>query len=281
MPAILRSDFIYVNEDGATSPRLKNLIDRGNYQRNTNFLANYLAGMPTEKETFCLGVDKRFPSMTPVSCSTFEEAFSSSCRQLESSSITVALSGGLDSQFIALELRRRGFHVKAVSLKSDIHGYCEWDKVQAFALKHSIDLIPITVKREDFYQSLPEMMSIVEEPIYNLHAVSKFLLARGLNEIGIFQCLTGDGADQVFAAKEECDLYRLTKKCFHAFGIDLVTPLATPEMVSFTSLEGPQDKRALYRMDAEKSACLFPDEGKAHILNLSLTILERNLLCAE
>jgi asparagine synthetase B (glutamine-hydrolysing) len=278
---ILKSDYIFENQEGMTSSSLRGLIDQKNYKRNTRFLSNYLAGRPTADETFCLGLEKRFTPLTSVTCASFDEALISSYRQLPSREVTVALSGGLDSQFLALDLIRRGFQVKAVTIKSNIPGYCEWDQTQRFALEHSLELVPIEVCREDFYQALPEMLKIVEEPIYNLHAVSKYLLAKGLKELGISRCMTGDGADQVFAAALECDLYRLTKKCFQAFGIDLLTPLATSAMVGFVSRHGPQDKRILYQMEAEKTSCFFPDEGKEKILSLSLEYLERNLLCVE
>ena len=57
----------------------------------------------------------------------------------------------------------------------------------------------IRVCEAELISSLPEAIAACETPLFNLHPVARFLLARSAAERGFDAILTGDGADQVFA----------------------------------------------------------------------------------
>ena len=61
-------------------------------------------------------------------------------------------------------------------------------------------------------------------PLYNLHPVSKLLLARRLKERGIERVISGDGADQVFAGVSGWDYLPIVAALFDGAGVALCCP---------------------------------------------------------
>jgi PP-loop superfamily ATP-utilizing enzyme len=151
----------------------------------------------------------------------------------ETPEIDVAVSGGIDSWLLAALLQSRGCHVRAWYLETSIRGYCERDQVEEISRTLGIAFRSIKVTTTDFVTSLPEFVAVTERPIYNLHPVSKYLLAKALRERGISTVVTGDGADQAMRQEWDCDLLPLTLRCFQRAGICLIAPFLSELVLNF------------------------------------------------
>lgn len=134
----------------------------------------------------------------------------------------VAVSGGLDSWVLALLLRQLGRPVRAYTLATSIPDYCELPRTTALAAQFQV---PLTVfAAPDLEAALPRFLALTRTPIYNLHPVSKLLLAEALRDAGVPEIIGGDAADQVFRGESTCDLLPLTLACFAHAGVQLHLP---------------------------------------------------------
>jgi len=122
----------------------------------------------------------------------------------------------------------------------------------------------VRVTESEFVNALPDFVEAVESPIYNLHPVSKWLLAQALKNEGVSQLVTGDGADQVMRQETDCDLLPLTLSCFRASGVDLITPFLSETVVRMCHRPDPE-KRILRELaeqlgvpNLKKHPTLFP-----------------------
>jgi PP-loop superfamily ATP-utilizing enzyme len=194
----------------------------------------------------------------------------------------VALSGGLDSWVLALLLRQMGRPVRGYSLVSGIAGYCEWEQVSALSKQFSVDVEPIPAP--DFEGALPRFLAVTRTPIYNLHPVSKLLLAEGLAARGVAAVFTGDGADQVFRMEDECDLRPLTEACFQQAGVALLTPFLAPEIRALCTTPDPE-KRPLRALAESLGVPPIPKRPTyypgADILQRTTQMLEANVCAAS
>src|SRR5579863_5056784 len=135
------------------------------------------------------------------------------------SDVAVAVSGGIDSWLLAAILQAEGYRVRGWYLESGIAGYCEREQVERLSKALGIECFCIRVTVDDFLESVAEFVAVTETPVYNLHPVSKWLLAQGLRREGITTLVTGDGADQVMRWEWDCDLLPPTIACFRRAGI--------------------------------------------------------------
>lgn len=158
--------------------------------------------------------------------------------------VPVALSGGLDSWVLALLLRRMGAEVRGYSLVSGVPGYCEWEQTRQLASVLALPVAPLELEAGAFEEALPRFLAVTRTPIYNLHPVSKLLLAEELARRGERFVVTGDAADQVFRCEAACDLLPLTQACFWHVGVTLLTPFLTEGVRSLCLVPDP-DKRPL------------------------------------
>jgi Asparagine synthase len=178
--------------------------------------------------------------------------------------VAVAVSGGIDSWVLAALLKRLGYRVRGWYLESGVEGYCEREQVLRCQKALGIPCEHIRVSAADFVESAAEFVAVTETPIYNLHPVSKLLLARGLARNGVTSVVTGDGADQVMRRDWDCDLLPLTLTCFRAAGIRVIAPFLSERVVSWCTRPylDKQPLRALGRLlgvpDAPKHPTLFP-----------------------
>lgn len=112
----------------------------------------------------------------------------------------LALSGGLDSALVlALLLDLAPRRLSVYTLATQLPGYCELKTTQAVADFFGVDLNVVQAGADELIDALPETIRAVEAPLYNLHPVSKLILARAMAADGVDCMITGDGADQVFA----------------------------------------------------------------------------------
>lgn len=179
--------------------------------------------------------------------------------------IPVALSGGLDSWVLAILLRRAGFAVHGLTLVSGVPGYCEYEQVDALARRFNLPVEPISAA--DFEGALPRFLAITGTPIYNLHPISKLLLAEAAAMREMSFLVTGDAADQIFRCETDCDLLPLTQSCFRHSGVDLITPFLAPEVRALCAVPDPhklplrQLAAALDIPDIPKRPTLYPGES--------------------
>ena len=117
-------------------------------------------------------------------------------------------------------------------MESGVEGYCEREQVVRFQEALGISCEHIRVSEKDFVESAAEFVAVTETPIYNLHPVSKLLLARKLARNGITSVVTGDGADQVMRHDWDCDLLPLTLTCFRSQGVRVVAPFLSERVVA-------------------------------------------------
>lgn len=163
--------------------------------------------------------------------------------------VAVALSGGLDSWVLALLLRDAGYRVRGLSLVSRVPGYCEWEQVEALSRQFQLPVEPIEVVEDGFESALSRFLAVTQTPIYNLHPVSKLLLAEGAAARGVRSIVSGDAADQVFRCETDCDLLPLTQACFRYARVELHTPFLAPEVRGLCVAPDP-DKRPLRELAA-------------------------------
>ena len=160
--------------------------------------------------------------------------------------IAVALSGGLDSALVLALVRELSPDVVALVLDPQLPGYSEVDQAVATARHLGVSARVLEVTGEDFRTALPAAIAAFENPLYNLHPVSKYLLARDAQRAGFSTVISGDGIDQVFTRDASADYLPLTSAAFDAHRIRLRTPFLDDDVVAHVlALPPDPHKRAL------------------------------------
>jgi asparagine synthetase B (glutamine-hydrolysing) len=165
----------------------------------------------------------------------------------------LALSGGLDSAFLLALCRRLQADVTVVTLATSLPGYCEREITLAAAKSLGCqDVLIIEAAPADFVEATPAAIAAAETPLYNLHPVSKWLLARRLRQLGFDAIITGDGADQVFAGLDSRNYLPIIGAMAQAAGITLACPYLDSRIIDrLATLETDPDKTILRRLAAE------------------------------
>ena len=103
---------------------------------------------------------------------------------------------------------------------------------------------------DDFLAALPDALSAVEVPLYNVHPVARLLLARRVAADGHMALVTGDGADQRCQRRDGHDYLPLVASLTRAAGLTWVSPYLHPSLVELdeTTVE-KQPLRALLARD--------------------------------
>ena len=109
------------------------------------------------------------------------------------------LSGGVDSSIICNLASRRNadlqcFHVGFQDAMLD-----ESEKAQRVANSYGVPLHLVNCTNEDLAAHLPNTIEATETVLINPHAVARLSLSRLANAHGCKVCLTGEGADELFA----------------------------------------------------------------------------------
>lgn len=174
----------------------------------------------------------------------------------------VALSGGLDSALVlALVNRLTERAVPVVTLATGLPGYCELeatlDTARALGAR-AVDVI--RVDASDFIAALPDAIAACETPLFNLHPVSKLLLARAVAARGHDALITGDGADQVFAGADGRNYLPIVGALVRSTGMTLESPFFAERIVGWARRNGTDpDKTAL----RQAAAAILPSEVAA------------------
>ena len=169
----------------------------------------------------------------------------------------VALSGGLDSALLIALLRKMGRDdLPVVTLATNLPGYCELDETRRTALALGVkDLRVIEIDAEAMIQALPDAIGAAEVPLFNLHPVSRWLLAQAMQREGFEVLITGDGADQIFAGSDARNYIPIVGALTRASGLDLRSPFFDAGLAA--SAPSPTSNKAALR---EIAVTLLPQE---------------------
>ncbi len=158
------------------------------------------------------------------------------------------LSGGLDSALLLALLRRLGHTPATYVLAPRLRDYDESLRAIAHARALGIDPIVVPATVDDFVDALPAAVAAAETPFWNLHPVSKFLLARRTAADGFAAAITGDGADEAFAAAPVDDYLPLVVAIARAGGVEVRSPFFAPAVVATARAGSGRGKRALVEL---------------------------------
>lgn len=177
----------------------------------------------------------------------------------ETRRIAVALSGGLDSALVVAMLRARGRDdIPVFTLASHLPGYCELETTRTTARALGVeDLHVIDTSAGEMISAFPAVIAAAECPLFNLHPVSRWILATKLRREGYEVLITGDGADQVFAGSDPRNYLPIIGALTRAAGMELRSPFLHAAVIA--SAPAPTaDKAALRAVarDVLPSQCL-------------------------
>ncbi len=169
----------------------------------------------------------------------------------------VALSGGLDSALLVAILRILGRDdITVFTLASGLPGYCERQVTAEAARRLGVkNLQVIEAGAEDMIATFADVIRAAEVPLFNLHPVHRWLLAKALRREGYEVLLTGDGADQVFAGSDPRNYLPIIGALTRAAGLELRSPFFDPEVLA-TAPPATPDKAAL----REAARAWLPDD---------------------
>lgn len=164
----------------------------------------------------------------------------------DGSRTAVALSGGLDSALVVSLLHSMGRKdVPVVTLATHLPGYCELEATQRTArLLGVTNLEVIEVDGEALIEALPAAILAAEVPLFNLHPVSRWVLAQALRKQGVEVLISGDGADPVFAGSDPRNYLPIVGALTRESGLELRSPFFD-EALAAAAPAPTRDKAAL------------------------------------
>ena len=169
---------------------------------------------------------------------------------VNSDEIAVALGGGLDAAVaLAAWLRVGGPPPRVLTLETGIAAYDEVETAQAIAACEAIGA-PIEVVRIEpraIAALLPEAVMLAERPLYNLHPVARYALARAARARGATTLLTGDGADAILSGIPDDDYTPVVAALVRGAGLRLVSPFFADPFVAAALASGPDPHKRTVR----------------------------------
>jgi len=159
----------------------------------------------------------------------------------------VALGGGIDAPLSVLAARRAGVAVtEAIHLAVPGTSYDESREARAVAAALGLELHEIALRVSELAGALPLAVRHAETPLYNLHPVSRAVLARVARARGHDALLTGDGADQAArGSTEAADYVPIVAAITRGAGLELASPFLDDAIVDLLTRARDPGKIAL------------------------------------
>lgn len=164
----------------------------------------------------------------------------------------LALSGGLDSALIYTLMREHvGHDFPVYTVVSGLADYCEREQTLRHAEVLGIrNLTVLRIESRDLVAALPTAIRAAEVPLYNLHPVTRLLLASRMKQDGVDVMLTGDAADQVFSGTDGRNYLPIVAALARSQGLMLSTPFLDDAVRSFAQAWQPDANKRLLRTAA-------------------------------
>lgn len=213
---------------GHTGPSLRALVGATNVQLDREGVRAAFGEAPHDGRTCIRGARREWPHFTRREPTRpLHELLIEACADLPPAAL--ALSGGVDSAVLAALLRDR---VHAYTLAPALPGYRELDEAQAIADALGIRLRRVVVAEADYVDSLPAAIAACETPLYNLHPVSRHLLARTVRADGHTTLISGDGADELLRGDTGADYLPIVGALTRAAGLAALAPFLAPQLAA-------------------------------------------------
>lgn len=165
--------------------------------------------------------------------------------------VGLALSGGVDSALLLACIRNGGFsNVNVYTFATDCNGYCEKYKALSVADYFRTPLTLVQSSMEELVENFPGAIQAAEVPLYNLHPVSRWILARAMVSDGMEAMLTGDAADQAFSGVDARNYIPIVGALVRNQGLDLLSPFLLPRVISYAQSKQDPVKSHLRRAAA-------------------------------
>ncbi len=160
----------------------------------------------------------------------------------------LAISGGLDAAVVLALWRETGRPLpRLITLETDAPDYDESERAARVAAAFGAEIIRARVGMTDLVAALPDAISAIEQPLYNLHPVSRLLLARAAARSGGGMLVTGDGADQIFAGTPAPDYLPLMGALTRSADMGLWSPFFNQSVIAAALAAGPDPSKAALR----------------------------------
>ena len=159
----------------------------------------------------------------------------------------LSLSGGLDAPLALLAARRAGVTVAhAIHLSLPATTYDESLAARETAAALGLTLHEICITAQELAAELPRAVRVAETPLYNLHPVSRSIVARTARERGHDVLLTGDGADQAACGGAgPADYVPIVAALTRGAGVALASPFLDDEVIDILASAPDPGKRSL------------------------------------
>lgn len=243
----LATEVVYEGRRGAS---LRALVGAGRVRLDAHGVRAAFGEVPADG-TMCVA-GARWAWVEPGEAAvagSLRAALTEACANVPDGRGALALSGGVDSAALAGLLRGR---VVAYTLAPTFAGYGEAEAAEAIAGRLGVELRRVVVTEADFVEALPAAIRACETALYNLHPVSRLLVARAARADGAEWLMTGDGADEVFNNFNYCgtsDYLPIVGALTRAAGLTAVAPFLDPVVVA--SVRRDPEKRALRALAEE------------------------------
>jgi asparagine synthase (glutamine-hydrolysing) len=159
----------------------------------------------------------------------------------------VALGGGIDAPLVVLAARRAGIAIDhAIHLSIPGTRYDESLAAREMAAELSLSLHEIRITVDELAAELPRAVRLAETPFYNMHPVSRVIVARVARSRGHDALVTGDGADQAArGATEPADYVPIVAAMTRGAGLSFAAPFAEEEVVELVVASTDPEKQSL------------------------------------
>lgn len=192
------------------------------------------------------------PSMPDTSDDALARTLVSAARGMLSTARRplVSLGGGIDGPLAVMAARRAGIDLTAaITVTMPGTAYDESALARATARALGLSLEEVRITPADLALELPRAVRQAETPLYNLHPVSRCIIAAAAAARGHDALVTGDGADQAAAgAREPADYVPIVAALTSGAGLSLAAPFVDAAVVASLAASPDKAKTRLRRL---------------------------------